>query len=73
MLARIMEAPTSATSRGESVLTAPSVPTGMKAGVSTDPCGVKNTPERAAPSVAKTSKRNDDDEPITGSACLGSE
>ena len=32
-------------------LTAPAVPTGMKAGVSTAPCGVVSFPTRASPSV----------------------
>jgi hypothetical protein len=31
--------------------TVPCVPTGMKAGVCTLPCGVTNSPRRAAPSV----------------------
>ncbi len=38
--------------------TAPCVPTGMKAGVSTTPCGVVMTPARAAPSVWVTLKEN---------------
>src|ERR1700753_3200658 len=35
---------------------APAVPTGMKAGVRTTPCGVVRRPVRAAPSVASSSK-----------------
>ena len=38
--------------------TAPWVPTGMKAGVSTSPCGVDITPLRAAPSVCVMLKEN---------------
>src|SRR5438105_4919655 len=42
-------------SRGSRALTVASVPTGMKAGVSTFPCTVENTPARAAPLVASIS------------------
>src|SRR4028118_2211719 len=49
------EAPAAASSRGCTPLTAPRVPTGMKAGVSITPCGVTRRPRRAAPEVAKTS------------------
>jgi len=35
---------------------APSVPTGMKAGVRTTPCSVVSAPVRAAPSVPSSSK-----------------
>jgi hypothetical protein len=34
------------------------VPTGMKAGVRTGPCGVIISPQRAAPSVAINRKEN---------------
>src|SRR3954464_2240724 len=50
------EAPAASSSWGVTPLTAPSVPTGMKAGVSTTPWGVVSRPNRAAPSVAKISK-----------------
>ena len=52
MLARIIDAPVASTSSGETPLTEPLVPTGMKTGVSTFPWGVVNVPVRAAPSVA---------------------
>src|SRR5437016_3680613 len=42
-------------SRGSRALTVASVPTGMKAGVSTFPCTVEKTPARAAPDVASIS------------------
>src|SRR6185436_4610082 len=51
----MIEAPAAASSRGGIPLTAPSVPTGMKAGVSTTPWGVESRPRRAAPQVAVTS------------------
>jgi hypothetical protein len=38
--------------------TTPAVPTGMKAGVSTRPCGVASTPARATPLCASTAKEN---------------
>jgi hypothetical protein len=38
-------------------LTAPCVPTGMKAGVGTTPCGVCISPARASPSRCVTLKR----------------
>jgi len=38
--------------------TTPAVPTGMKAGVCTVPCGVVSVPARAAPLVASTAKPN---------------
>ena len=41
---------------GPSPLTAPSVPTGMKHGVSTTPCAVVSRPRRAEPSRARSSK-----------------
>ena len=41
-----------ARSSGSSAFTVASVPTGMKAGVSTAPCGVVNTPVRAEPTVS---------------------
>src|SRR5882724_6986273 len=39
--------PISRNSRGSSALTLPCVPTDMKTGVSTTPCGVVNRPRRA--------------------------
>src|SRR6185436_7925400 len=51
----MIEAPAAASSRGGIPLTAPSVPTGMKAGVSTTPWGVESRPRRAAPHLATTS------------------
>src|SRR4029453_4463787 len=39
-------------------LTAPRVPTGMNAGVCTTPCGVVNSPRRAAPSRLRMRKGN---------------
>jgi hypothetical protein len=53
-----MCAPASRTSSGLRLLTVPWVPTGMKAGVSTTPCGVVSRPRRAAPSVARSAKPN---------------
>ena len=44
----------SSRSRCVTLLTAPWVPTGMKAGVCTTPCGVRISPHRAAPSRAST-------------------
>src|SRR5215210_2056092 len=52
----MMEAPAAASSCDGTPLTAPSVPTGMNAGVSTTPCGVESRPRRAAPQVETTSK-----------------
>ena len=43
VLPRTIRAPVDATSPGASVLTLPCVPTGMKVGVSTGPCGVSRT------------------------------
>ena len=37
---------------GVSALTVAAVPTGMNAGVGTDPCATSSTPARAAPSEA---------------------
>src|SRR5688572_14700549 len=54
----MISAPVSSTSRCRIAFTAPWVPTGMNAGVCTTPCGVSNSPSRAAPSVARTVKRN---------------
>src|SRR5438105_5035842 len=51
-------APASSRSRWRIALTLPCVPTGMKAGVCTTPCGVVSSPRRAAPSVARSSKLN---------------
>ena len=39
--------------------TVASVPTGMKTGVSTSPCGVVMTPVRAGPAVAEVWKEKD--------------
>src|SRR5215203_6957380 len=50
------EAPAASSSCGVTPLTAPSVPTGMKAGVSMTPCGVVRRPRRARPAVARISK-----------------
>src|SRR5215470_6793489 len=47
-----MSAPAARTVPGASALTVAWVPTGMKAGVATGPCGVMISPHRAAPSVA---------------------
>src|SRR5690348_2135673 len=58
VLPRMISAPTSSRSRCVSAFTAPRVPTGMKHGVCTSPCGVVNTPRRAAPSVAIREKEN---------------
>src|SRR4051794_28904022 len=53
----MIDAPAPSSSSGVTPLTAPSVPTGMNAGVSTTPCAVVRRPRRAAPSVARTSNR----------------
>src|SRR5688572_14526992 len=53
-----MEAPRSFSSSGETDLTVPCVPTGMKQGVRMTPEGVVNVPARAAPSVASRVKEN---------------
>src|SRR2546427_3426926 len=50
-------APAARRSSGARLLTAPRVPTGMKTGVSTTPWAVVRRPQRAAPSLATTSKR----------------
>lgn len=50
--------PTSSSSAAESPLTVPSVPTGMKAGVSTVPRGVEKRPVLARPLAAVWSKPN---------------
>src|SRR5690242_8353390 len=52
-----MRAPASRTWSGVRPLTVAWVPTGMKTGVSTAPCGVSSRPSRAAPSRACTWKR----------------
>ena len=52
-----MSAPVARTVSGSSPLTVACVPTGMNAGVRTGPCGVANSPQRAAPSVAMQSER----------------
>ncbi len=54
MLARTISAPSDRTSSGVSPVTEPRVPTGMKAGVSTRPCGVVKAPRRALVSVSRT-------------------
>ena len=53
-----MSAPVARTVSGASPLTVACVPTGMKAGVRTGPCGVVISPQRAAPSVATSRKEN---------------
>ena len=55
MLARTISAPISRRSAGVRLLTTPSVPTGMNAGVSTTPCAVWSRPRRASPSRATSS------------------
>src|SRR2546425_1143 len=50
-------APAARRSSGARLLTAPRVPTGMNTGVSTTPWLVVRRPQRAAPSLATTSKR----------------
>src|SRR3954471_18332655 len=57
-LARIIEAPIWLRSSGSRAFTVASVPTGMKAGVSTGPCGVEKTPALAEPAVVSISKVN---------------
>src|SRR5687767_15400709 len=54
-----MRAPTSSSCRAVMALTAPRVPTGMNAGVSTIPCGVSSSPRRASPSRCVTRKEKD--------------
>src|SRR6185295_11560191 len=51
-------APRSSRSRCVIALTAPRVPTGMKAGVSTVPCGVRSRPSRASASVRVSSNEH---------------
>src|SRR5205807_1496455 len=51
-----MSAPSNRTVSGVSPFTVACVPTGMKAGVATMPCGVLISPQRAAPSVASRQK-----------------
>jgi hypothetical protein len=51
-------APASSRSRRVTALTAAAVPTGMKAGVSTAPCGVTRVPARARPHRASTANEN---------------
>src|SRR5688572_16802126 len=53
-----MRAPPPPTSSMVSVLTVPAVPTGMKVGVWTTPCGVTNRPALAVPAVASTWNSN---------------
>ena len=47
MLPRMIWEPISHSSRGSSAFTLPCVPTDIKTGVSTTPCGVVNRPRRA--------------------------
>src|SRR6188768_2853285 len=49
----MIAAPIPSRSRCSVAFTLPCVPTGMKAGVSTVPCGVVSVPRRAAPSAAR--------------------
>src|SRR5262245_52409928 len=56
-----MSAPASRTSRQCTPFMAPWVPTGMKAGVRTMPCGVAISPTRAAPSVPVRRKEKGSD------------
>ena len=49
MLASTIRAPSSARSRGSTALTVALVPTGMKQGVSTTPCGVVEPAGAGAP------------------------
>ena len=65
MLASRSTAPAAARSRGVTALTAPAVPTGMNAGVSTGPCGVSSRPRRARPSLAVTSNMDVCVTPVT--------
>src|SRR5690242_12013655 len=52
----MISAPVARTSSGINPFTVACVPTGMKAGVWTEPCGVTSSPRRAAPSVFSTRK-----------------
>src|SRR5581483_1181120 len=54
----MISAPSARSCRGGTPLTAPSVPTGMNAGVCTSPCGVRRMPVRAAPARAVTSNES---------------
>nr|WP_207956389.1 hypothetical protein [Rubrobacter marinus] len=54
MLPSTTPAPAERRSPGVSPFTVPFVPTGMKVGVSTSPCGVRSLPTRASPSRAST-------------------
>src|SRR5712671_2221979 len=63
-----MSAPVARTVPGASAFTVACVPTGMKAGVATGPCGVMISPQRAAPSVAINRKER----PVIGSHATGS-
>src|SRR5476649_2171092 len=54
----MISAPVKRTSSGISPFTVACVPTGMKAGVCTAPCGVTISPRRALPSVAIRRKEN---------------
>ncbi len=58
MLASTILAPKASTSSMTRPFTVPSVPTGMKAGVGTSPCGVRKVPLRAEDSVACRVKSN---------------
>src|SRR5215813_6268163 len=63
-----MSAPVAGTVPGASAFTVACVPTGMKAGVATGPCGVMISPQRAVPSVASRRKER----PVIGSHATGS-
>src|SRR5215510_14310080 len=63
-----MSAPVARTVPGASAFTVAWVPTGMKAGVATGPCGVMISPQRAAQSVAIRRKER----PVIGSHATGS-
>src|SRR5437762_5304773 len=60
-------APASSRSRWRIALTLPCVPTGMNAGVWTTPCGVRNSPRRAAPSEPWSAKLKAADTLLLGS------
>ena len=58
VLPRMISAPSSSSSSGVIALTVPCVPTGMKTGVSTSPCGVYKRPRRAAVSASSLINSN---------------
>ncbi len=53
MLARMISGARRSSSHAATPLTVPAVPTGMKAGVRTTPCGVVSSPARAADSGSR--------------------